>query len=512
MDRYRSTIIKWFWGIFSLSMLLILTAAITRPLNNLVPGRMVLYTLAWMALWAGIWFFLCRLEKRCKNLDALVRIGRPIFLLLFGGALFVVSHLLRSDLITDYQAVYETAYALATGEGGAQWEYFARWNNNLGCMVILSLLFRVSRAVQETADPYSFVLFCNVVQVTAVVYCVSYLAGRTVRRHPSAASLMALAAGALWIPFWANSSVFYSDQLSLGAGIFVVTLLVEGQGRKREFLYDALAGVILGVGITIKATVGTALIALAAVSFLSGRLRKDWKKLAVLTAGALLVMFSFSLYFRELPCQKDVERLKVPVEYWIALGLGENGTYSSSEEFAVRCLTAENVYQRREIAREQIRSRYTNFWDPRHLVKKARQNFGCGDFGAAGYLLYREDENLLWNWFSQEGRYYWKHACLSTSFFFSILAFLAVGGWAQVVCGGGSGKNPLFLAAAMAFWGLCLFLMLWEAQDKQLYNHSTWLMLSLLYSLDAIGGLKRNARAGRGEDSGEKEDDKQLTA
>ena len=99
-----------------------------------------------------------------------------------------------------------------------------------------------------------------------------------------------------------------------------------------------------------------------------------------------------------------------------------------------------------------------------------------------------------------------------TSFFFSILAFLAVGGWAQVVCGGGSGKNPLFLAAAMAFWGLCLFLMLWEAQDKQLYNHSTWLMLSLLYSLDAIGGLKRNARAGRGEDSGEKEDDKQLTA
>lgn len=41
----------------------------------------------------------------------------------------------------------------------------------------------------------------------------------------------------------------------------------------------------------------------------------------------------------------------------------------------------------------------------------------------------------------------------------------------------------LFFLAALTFWGLCLFMMLWEAQDKFMYNHSGWMIISLIFSL-----------------------------
>lgn len=488
MNSLKRTTIRIFWGIFSLSIWMILVAAITKPLNNLIPKRMAVYTLVWIALWAGVWFVLCQVEKRCKDLGKLVRVGTPIFLLLFGTVLYVVSCLLRSSLLTDYQNVYEAAYGLAMGEEITNWEYFARWNNNVGCMVILSLLFRAGKWLQGVMDLYYFVLFLNVLQVVGVVYCVCYLAGKTVKKHSAAVSLMALIMGGLWIPLWANTSIFYSDQISIGAGIFGVTLLVKGYEKKRRLLYCALAGVFFGSGVIMKATVGTILVALLIGIFLFGKLKKYWKEVVATLGTALLVTLCFSLYFQSLPYQKDVERLKAPIEYWIALGLGENGTYASSEEFAIRCLDAENVEQRREIARKQIRDHIGNLWSVEHIIGKARQNFGCGDMGAAGYLLYPENENLLWNWFSQEGQYYWKYACLSTAFFFSLLFLLGVGGLTQVFHKGDyERENFAFMVSALAFWGLCLFLMLWEAQDKQLYNHSAWMMLSLIYSLKELG-------------------------
>lgn len=537
MEKIKGIITRLFWLVFSVSMFLILGAALSKPLNNLIPGDMIWYTLVWIVFFGVMWRVCCLLERKAPCMPKLLKYGLPVYLVLFGVALYTVSCLLRCGLFSDYESIYTAALHFARGEEVANWEYFARWNNNVGSMLGLSLLFFLGGWLPAGVDVYYFVLLLNVVQVMLVVYCLYDLAGKLFKTHPVAAPLMTLGICTVWIPVWANTSIFYSDQLSFGAGVFGVTLLLKSwecqraksiertggmkkagaeSGKRNPWLVYAIgAGVCFGCGAVLKVTSATVLIALVIGCFLYRIVWKHKKELFVAVVSCVVVLALFSAYCRTLPYQEDAERLKVPTGYWFALGLKGNGTYAESEEFAIRCLAAEDVEQRQLMIREQIGQEIHNLWNPEHIIGKARQNFGCGDLGAAGYLLFPYHENVLWHWFSMDGDYYWKYACLSTAFFFSVLFYLGTGGLLQFVRKGkAAGKSKAggqdeagrqneadrqkeeadereeagFFIAALAFWGLCLFLMLWEAQDKQMYNHSGWLIISLLCSLNLTGG------------------------
>lgn len=490
MFKLKKRLVKIFQIVFALSMLLIFVIALSRPLNNLVPGRMAVYTLFWIVLFCGLWWLVCTLEKRFPSLEKKLKAVFPLFLILYGIALYVVSCLLRSEIFTDYGNVYEAALNFALGEEVTNWEYFAMWYNNVGSMLMLSFLFFLGSKLPVTVDLYYIVLFFNVLQVMLVIACLYYLAGMLIKNRSLAARMMVMAVSTLWIPIWANSSIFYSDQLSFGAGVFGVTLLVKGWEKRNWPIYIVVSGAVFAVGMTLKVTSATIVVALFITGFVFSKLWSNRKKISVLIAGFLGMYLAYTLFCGTLPYQEDAKRLKIPVEYWIAIGLGENGTYSGSEEFAIRCTTTGNREESREIAREQIASQIHNLWNPEHIVAKMRTNFGCGDMGAAGYLIYPKNENFLWNWFSQEGEYFWKYACISTAFFFSVLFLLGIGGMVQFFRKEEMREEELlFFAAELAFWGLCLFLMLWEAQDKQLYNHSGWMMLSLIYCLNLLDNV-----------------------
>lgn len=488
----KKILIKSFWIVFSASMLIILGAALSKPLNNLIPWKMAVYTLVWTAFFSVLFVLSFFVEKRFPHRECLFRRLLPVWLAIMGIGLFFVSLCLRSGPISDYAEVYNAAYHYANGMEVENWEYFARWNNNVGYMLVLAALFKLGSFFGGQEASYYFVLAVNVILVLLMLWCVVYLAGKASVKHSFSCSLTALCIGTCWLPFWANTSIFYSDQLSLGAAVFGLTFLVMGyeknQGEmKAPLLYAVAAGFMFGIGALLKATSATLLIALVigCVLFLKGR---EYRRALAVCILTMAVLFGgFWTYTSKMPYQKDVEVLKAPVEYWIALGLKGSGTYGDSEDFAIRCLTADNYEERKEIAREQIRENIDNLWDIDHILAKLRQNFGIGDLGAAGYLIWPENENLLWNWASQEGAYYWKYACLTTAFFFAWILVSALGGLRMVFRKNYGKKDFLMFITALAFWGLALFLMLWEAQDKQMYNHSGIMILMLVFSLNLLG-------------------------
>lgn len=488
MGRLKRGFIKLFQLVFSLSFILIFGIVLKNPLNNLVPQRMIFYTLFWVVVFGVLWWGTCLLERKIPQLEQKMKYFVPTFLILYGVALYVVSCILRSDILTDYQSVYEAAWQFARGEEVSNWEYFSRWYNNVGCMLFLSVLFFLGSWLPTTVDVYYFVLLFNVIQVVLVVACLYYLIGKMTLRHSIAARLMILIVSAMWIPIWGNTSIFYSDHLSFGTGVFGLTLLVMGWKKHNWYVYMSAAGIVFAVGVILKVTVATIMIALLITVILCSALWKNKEKIAVMIAMFLVVLIGYSLFCKTLPYQQDSDLWKVPTEYWLALGLGENGTFADNIEFGMQCITAEDYESRKQIAREYIVDNIDNLWDVDHIIGKVRQNFGCGDFGSAGYLLYKEEPNFLWNWFSQEGTYYWKYACISTSFFFAVLLILGTGGAVQFFKKTELQESELLLfAVELAFWGLCLFLMLWEAQNKQLYNHSGWMIISLVGSLNLLG-------------------------
>lgn len=429
MTKMRKCLIKLFWLCFSVSMLLILGIAITKPLNNLVPRRMVLFTCVWIGLYGGVWALCCFLEKKFPALEQGIKKYLPFYFILFGLALYVVSCLVRSVPITDYENVYNAALQFVRGEEVSNWDYFSRWTNNIGCMLILALLFLPCRWLPEAFDVYYFVLFVKVLLVALFVYCLYYLICTFVKGHPVAVPLMTLFVAGLWIPFYANTAIFYTDQLSLEAAVFATALLVKGYQKRSWYIYYLMAGILFGIGISLKVTVATAIIALmiTCLVFSVPSVLKRRVLLTLCSCGLFLLLFS--CYNKTLPYQERVEQLKAPVEYWFALGLEGTGTYAGSEEFAISCLTAESLEERTVLARQQIADKITNLWNPEHIVAKTRQNFGFGDLGAAGYYHIPVKENPVWHCFSMNGQYFWKYACVTTAFFFAVLFYMGIGGF-----------------------------------------------------------------------------------
>lgn len=504
-EKGKKILVRIFWIVFSLSMLIIFAAALSRPLNNLIPWKMAVYTLVWVAFFSVLFAVSLFVEKRFPHWESLFRKLLPVYLIIVGAGLFFVSICLRSGPISDYADVYYAAYNYANGMEVDNWDYFARWNNQVGYMLVLSALFKLGSFLKGDDAAYYFVLILNVIQVLLMLRCVVYLAGRASGKHSFSYSVMALLTGTCWLPIWANTSIFYSDQLSLGAAVFGMTFLVRGNEKKADkgdkkgnsLFYAATAGLMFGIGAILKATSATLLISMMIACALFMKGREYIKEICVCILMIAVLFGGFKMYSFRMPYQENVSVLKAPVEYWFALGLKGSGTYGESEDFAIKCLTADNYEERKEIAREQIKNNIDNLWDMDHIVAKLRQNFGIGDLGAAGYLIWPENENILWNWASQEGEYYWKYACLTTSFFFAWIFISALGGICMVFKRDyGKEDMPVFVMS-LAFWGLALFLMLWEAQDKQMYNHSGIMILTLVLSMNLLGEEVMNKCGGK---------------
>ncbi|MCM1045804.1 MAG: hypothetical protein NC417_09860 [Candidatus Gastranaerophilales bacterium] len=487
-----------FYGGFSLCLLLILIVVIRYPRNNLIPARMFLYMWIWVLILCGAGIILSAVEgllyRKGLPADKISRVALTCYVILYGIALYVISLALRSRPVTDYQSVYETAYGLASGQIAENWSYFSMWTNNLGTLTILTACMKMGMAL-GFADPYYFVLALNVLQVMAALVGVFYLAGRV---KPSKISMqwLAVCIFTLWTPVWACTNSFYSDQLSFGGSIIAAALLSWGislRGRKKGIVI-AGAGIVWGIGIAAKATAAVWGVALIIAILLAGQIRRRWKELLAFYLSAAVVVTMFSAIADGYPSKAEEYRLRAPVEYWLAMGLMGNGTYADNADLVEHCNRLPNVEERTTFCRRIIADNWTNLFDIEHLSAKTSVIFGQGDIAPTSHF-YAYEENLLWQWVCEDGTYYWKYACLSTGFFYAILLLMLAGTLFQVLRPEKE-DNRVFVSYLTVF-GLFVFLMLWEAQNKQLYNHIPWMTLAAVYGLESVGEYAGMVRAKR---------------
>ena len=498
---------RLFYIIFLPCLAAILAVAVLFPQNNLVPSRMFLYMLVWAAILSGIKKILEFVENRIKKtgIDILKisQISFIIYVILYGIALYLVSAAIRSDPITDYKEIYQTALRLATGEEVSDWNYFSMWTNNLGALTILTFLMRIG-LVLGFSDVYYFLLGLNVLQMMAVMASIYYLAGKISKKPDrvcinTSVQWFAVVLFTLWTPVWTGTTAFYTDQLSFGSSVIAIALLWyaasdarEQKGRK--WTCAILAGVIWGIGISAKVTSAIALVALVILGslFLVNYLKEYGHQLYKWRAKLLLfLVFTISLcltfgglyaYDQTYPSKADEYRLKMPAEYWIAMGLVGNGTYSDNAYLIRKCNYSQNIEERQQVCRKIIRDNLINILDIDHMYKKTSIIFGSGDICPTS-LQYPEQETFLWQLFYWEGAYYWKYTCTSTGFFNAVLLFMCIGCFVQAKW---YKEDDFMFFCYLTVFGVFLFLMFWEAQNKQLFNHISWMTLAVVCSMERI--------------------------
>lgn len=477
---------KLFYSCFSVLLVIILIIAMRHPDNNLIPSRMILFTLIWIVLLYGIRVFLQYIEKRIVkkgwNLRKISKNALLIYAVMFTVAMYIVSILLRNEPVTDYGSVYYTAWKLASGETVEDWSYFSMWTNNLGTLSILTVLMKTGLLL-GMRDPYYFVLACNVLQVTAVMISIFYIVGE-VEKDSVDLQWFAVLLFSMWTPVWACTNSFYSDQLSFGGSIIGIALLLYSSGiaGKKKYIVCIIAGVLWGLAISAKATAGIPLVALFLTPFLTKAERKRIQRETLcMTLAIILCLGGMAMISNGYPSKQDEQRLKFPTEYWVALGLLKNGTYGENPEFIDACLVSPDQNARKAYCRQVISENRQNFYDINHIVEKVCVIFGSGEIAPTSHL-YPRSENVLWQWVFYEGMYFWKYCCLSTGFFYAVLAIMLLGCLQRVFAK--KEENAVVFISYLAVFGLFFFMMFWEAQNKQLYNHIPWMTLC------TVGGMK----------------------
>lgn len=391
---------------------------------------------------------------------------------------------LRFDPRWDLEAIFRGAIHWYRSGGFADYSsetchprYFYIFPNNIGGLCFYYLLFSAVRLF-GMGDYWLAALVVNTLLLTGTMVFSACIARRL---WGSAAGLLCAAMFLLSPPFWFFGPVFYTDSLSMmfPAAAWYCCMRAEETEKARRAAWFAAAGLCGAIGGMIKPTVWIILIAIAVVYILRG----EWKLLmtfallsSLLVGGSQLALHS--AIYPEYLDPKLAEQWNMPTEYWLALGLSDEGKYRS--DYFGAAMEPEGQAEKKAVLRELIAEnvREKGFSGMLELfAKKMTRAFGDGTFALSDFLDDRpQEDTILHQFVLYDGEHYKLYASLCTGIL-AVQLFLAA-------LGGADGKNGIrSLPAPMALFGLILFLSVWEVTGRYFVNYSPMIFIT------AVGGL-----------------------
>lgn len=458
-------------ALFSLLALAVLFTTHREPEDysfTIRPSRLFLCALCWglLLLLAAL---LCRRFK-----PFLLRYEKPVAAVLLGllfvGCL-VVGYLLEVATLNDVQTVFETARQLAEGGGVPekyQWYYYI-YPNNVGTTVFLAGWLRLTGLVGLRPGLACLLLGAL---LTAAAAAFLYLLVRQLAGVGSA--LLCLGGFLCCPPVYAYTAVYYSDTLALPFGIGALWLYSCGcraAGRRRAVSW-LLCGLMLGVGMALKMSVAVLAVALFLHALLAGGLRGAARRLAWVGGAVLLcLLLNRAATCRLLPDETLRQTRPLPYNHWVMMGLTGDGRWNGSDENFSAHFEDHDLAEQANWERIGERIRQHGPAGMLQLLgKKTLYSFGDGSFNVSsmlddiplrpgflhGILLYTSPHFMLFFY-------------LCTGLYLLLLTLGALGAIQDLLRR--RAAPDLALVLRLAFFGLWLFLMLWESNARYLYHY-----------------------------------------
>lgn len=491
-DKVCITIWTIFYTLQIILLGLIIILSVTGPQNNLFPWQMAVGTVLGTALlFAFFWLWEKIPGEKLKRSTPLY----AALLILFGVLLYAVSCICRNSpySLDDYIQIWNGASELAEGRELTSVFYFQTYANNIKPMLLLSLLFCLADLL-GFQDPFYFVLLWSIGQVLAAVWSVSVLAGNS-KADRERYRIPILLLFVCTLPIWANVQAFYTDSMSFMTGVLTLALLkisLETPRRGHAFFLLALAGASAGMGISVKITVLIPLIAGFIVLCFCRLSLQKWRYMGLFVLFSAVSWGLIELWAGSYDIWNAAKETCTPAINWIALGLRGNGGWNDNWDYVTYTLSLPTKAEKSQYALQFIRENYREFWNLSHLVSKMRFNFASGTFGAANYTYYAINEhNLLYESFSPWGKHYWRISQVSFCFIFSIYTIYLLGTFKTLQCiFRRRAISAIKVTADLSLLGIIIFLMIWEANNRQLYNQIPSIILGAVLNAQLLSSRK----------------------
>lgn len=467
---------------------IIIILSITGPQHNLFAWQMAIGTvlgtitlLAAFYLWDRI---LCR--KRRQNTFVYLALFS-----LYGILLYVLSCIGRNSVgsLVDYAHLWNAALELSEGKDLTAEFYFATYANNIKPMLYLSALFRFARLLHLN-DPFYLILFVSVLEVLSAVWGATVLAGNTPAERAEY-RLPILLMFVFTLPIWANVQAFYTDSMSFATSVVALALFklsLEATSMRKALLLSALSGVLTRLGMTVKITVLIPLIAGFLLFCFFRRSIRSWKLAAMFILCAIAAYGLTSLYAGNYAIWETAKETSEPIIDWIALGMKGDGSYGNNMEYIQYVITLPSKQEKTQYTLQYIWNNRSDFWNLTHLVQKFRCNFASGNLGTKDYTFDSvRAHNPLWELFSPWGKYYWRTSQLCFCYIFSIYNVYLLGAIISLYRLFQKQRlSSMKIIADLSMLGLIIFLMIWEANNRQLYNQVPIILLGAVLNIRLI--------------------------
>lgn len=471
--RNKACVSIWIFVYILLIFLLgsIIVLSIAKPQNNLFSWQMAIGTVLGTLLLLTVVFLWDRIPCRKAQQNIFIYVS---LLMLYGIFLFVISCANRNAIsFTDYAHIWNAALELSEGRSISDTFYFSTYANNIKPMLYLSILFRIAKFLGLN-DPFYFILLPSVLEILGAVWSVGILVENSAEER-ARYRIPVLFMFVFSLPIWANVQAFYTDSMSFVMGIITLALLrlsLETSSVFKSSLLLVLAGIFTGLGITIKITVLIPIIAgFIVLSFSHPSMRK-WSLMGAFLLCAIAMYGLTSLYAGNFAIWESAKETSEPIIDWIALGMKGEGSWGSNPDYILYVTTLSTKQEKTQYTLHYIWENRSDFWNLSHLAQKVRCNFASGHLGTKDFTYWAlKEDNLIWELFSPWGKYYWRTSQLCFCFIFSLYTVYLLGAVATLRYMIKRREIPVVKAIAdLSLLGIILFLMVWEANNRQLYN------------------------------------------
>jgi len=491
-----SILIKIFYILFSIQMLLIIVSAFYKPLFGLFTKPLIIGSIGAFVLCGGalmLWDYLYH-KAKIKEKTSILFFGISILLLLIILIITAIIHGNHYNVPGDYEFFYLSAKELAMGNEleGKLRNYFLVFGNNTRSMLILSNLFKIGYWFGD--KEYIPALIRNFILIIGSILSAGYLLSiDSLKKF----RILIVLAFAICLPLYSFAPSFYTDSASLGLGViafalFVKYLKTEGIFR---FAFAALSGFVTVLGINEKVTTIIPLIAGIIAILLIEKI--NIRKILLFASFVCVFMVLMNIWAGQYSIDSESKEKANPIVSWIALGMHGDGSFSDNIEFSETLSTMKTRDEKLEYTKLYMKENIKEAISFEHLFKKINVSYAEGTFQSADFLSKSEySRDWVWQLLHPYGQYQWRGAQYCFIYIAVIYITLFIGSIITTISlfKGGS-VSIVKLTADLSFMGIFIFLLLWESSNRQLFNQLPMMIVAFFENFAIIIDLLKKKKA-----------------
>lgn len=482
-NRLKSALTWLFYLLFSLCFTLVVINIIFH--NTIYPYETA-YVVPIICLVLG---FLTAVYLFFSKYESFLKKHYRLILGLFLGIMAIVQlyygKLLQFTPYADMDAIFNGAVQwVETGTFTDQYSYMYVYQNNLGPMAFLRVIFWISKYIFGSENYFIAAMVANCAMCITMMGVISVICKKIMGYKQA---VFVLVIFAISRPFWYISAVIYTDAMAiLFPALFYLLYLYSKEAKtvKKRILYYCLMGVVITIGMCVKFPV----LIMAIAVLIDMLFNCDWKKtlscFCIVTSIILIFNISFNMNIYTYHLDRETARQKnTPYLHWIMMGLnGKMGQYEQSEHNYTHSFPPE---ERNKALWDKTVSRikekgYRGLME--FYAAKSNRSLGDGTFAFSDFL---DDgpvhQNSLQDTIFYDGENYPNYINYCSSVLFSIYIIMTAYAVSLLFCK--KAKRWQYIAPQIAVLGMLFFLMIWEANGRFITC-----MISIFY-LSAVMGI-----------------------